>query len=194
MSGGEVSGNTASSGSGAYSSYSRGGGVYVSSGTFTMSGSEISGNTASSPSGARGGGVYASITFDMSGGEVSNNILSGTNSYGREVLMIGGTFKMSGNARPQRVFLLRENYNYVTITGPLSAGPVPIDLGIPSSQTLTDWLGKTILILSGYYGNMADLKTHFTLGNTKQIDSPYTETPIPASYTIGDDGKLENNG
>jgi hypothetical protein len=57
MSGGEISGNTASSG---------GGGVFVgSSGTFTMSGGEISGNTASSGGGAL---VSYSGTFTMSGG------------------------------------------------------------------------------------------------------------------------------
>jgi hypothetical protein len=71
MSGGEISGNTASSSYG-------GGGVYVdSSGTFTMQGGEISGNTASS-----GGGVYvySSGTFTMSGGEISGNTAS--SSYG----------------------------------------------------------------------------------------------------------------
>jgi uncharacterized repeat protein (TIGR02543 family) len=61
-SGSKITGNT--------SSY--GGGVYVSSGTFTMSGGEISGNTASC-----GGGVYVSSgTFTMSGGEISGNTAS----------------------------------------------------------------------------------------------------------------------
>jgi hypothetical protein len=50
MTGGEISGNTASSGS---ISGGFGGGVYV-SGVFTMTGGEISGNTAS----YYGGGVY----------------------------------------------------------------------------------------------------------------------------------------
>jgi hypothetical protein len=51
---GKISGNTVS---GRYD----GGGVHVSSGTFTMSGGEISGNTAS-----RGGGVYLYSNYTFS--------------------------------------------------------------------------------------------------------------------------------
>jgi parallel beta-helix repeat protein/predicted outer membrane repeat protein len=81
MSGGEISGNTASY---------YGGGVYV-SGTFTMSGGEISGNTASSTS---GGGVYVYGTFTMSGGEISGNTASGSGGYGGGVCVSSsGTFK-----------------------------------------------------------------------------------------------------
>jgi hypothetical protein len=90
MSGGEISGNTASSSS---SSYSYGGGVYVSSsGTFTMSDGEISGNTAQV-----GGGVSVGGTFTMSGGEISGNtaLSVGSYSYGGGV-HVNGTFTMSG--------------------------------------------------------------------------------------------------
>jgi hypothetical protein len=57
MSGGEISGNTATV---------RSGGVYMNtSGTFTMSGGKISGNSASSS----GGGVYVyGVEFTFSGG------------------------------------------------------------------------------------------------------------------------------
>jgi hypothetical protein len=198
MSGGEVSGNTASSST--HNAY--GGGVYV-FGTFPMSGGEVSGNTVSSSSdlayGGGGGGVsVGSGTFDMSGGVVSGNILSDTRSFGREVLVFtNGTFKMSGDARPQQIFLLN-NTPYVTITGPLSGEPVPIDLGVFTNVALTNWLiswlGKPILALDSSYdtGNLAYLKTHFTLGNTKWTNlSPFTEAAIPDEYTIGDDGKLE---
>ena len=92
MSGGEISNNTASS-------YGRGGGVYVTGGTFTMSGGEISNNTAAIYG---GGGVYVnSGTFTMSGGEISGN-------YARDDRFIGyggggvwvdsGKFTMSGDA------------------------------------------------------------------------------------------------
>jgi hypothetical protein len=64
MSGGKISGNTASSSSiaGGY-----GGGVAVSFGAFTMNDGEISGNTAAS----RGGGVDVSFgTFTKKGGTI----------------------------------------------------------------------------------------------------------------------------
>jgi uncharacterized repeat protein (TIGR02543 family) len=83
MSGGAISGNTAS----------YGGGVYVySSGTFTMSGGAISGNSSSSSS--SGGGVYVNGgTFTMSGGAISGNSSS---YYGGGVFVNAGTFTMSG--------------------------------------------------------------------------------------------------
>jgi len=77
MSGGEISGNTASASSSS-SFYLGGGGVYVANGTFTMSGGEISGNTASYPSSSSypcgGGGVYVaqswSSYFEKTGGTI----------------------------------------------------------------------------------------------------------------------------
>jgi hypothetical protein len=98
MSGGEITGNTAS----ASASYSHsGGGVYVDGGTFTMSGGEITGNTASGPNSDSGGGVYVyrSGTFTMSGGEITDNTASssGSNSFsGGGVYVDGGTFTKTG--------------------------------------------------------------------------------------------------
>ncbi|MDR1300948.1 MAG: hypothetical protein LBK43_00550 [Treponema sp.] len=95
MSGGEISGNTASNGS------AHGGGVYVAKdGKFTMSDGVISGNTTptTGSGGNRGGGgvfVDGGGTFDMSGGEVSGN----TSSYdggGVFVYGSGGKFTMTG--------------------------------------------------------------------------------------------------
>ena len=83
MSGGTISGNTASD---------VGGGVYVNTdGTFTMSGGEISGNTPVS-----GGGVYvdAGGTFTMSGGEISGN--TARDGGGGVHIVNDGTFTMSG--------------------------------------------------------------------------------------------------
>ena len=88
---GEISGNTSFPTSGG-----RGGGVYVSGGTFTMTGGKISGNTASGSGGGRGGGVYVDGgTFTMSGGEISGNTLSGSSGLGGGVF-IDGTFTMTG--------------------------------------------------------------------------------------------------
>jgi hypothetical protein len=177
MSGGVVSGNTASSG---------GGGVYVlgSDVTFSMSGGVVSGNTASSG----GGGVYVFATFNMSGGAVvRDNILAGTNGYGKEVLS-SGTFTLSGGAMPQRVFLYN-NSRSVTISGPLSGGVVPIDLGVTSSAPLTGYVDQPILTLDSTYstGNLAELKDHFSLGDAKRTDSSTAGTAI-TGYKIDDGG------
>jgi hypothetical protein len=203
MSGGAVSGNTASySGGGVsvsnYASFSMsggavsdntasyGGGVSVSR-NFSMSGGAVSGNTSSY--GGGGGGVcVGGGTFAMSGGAVSGNTLSGTNSYGREVLVRDGTFKMSGEARPERVFLYT-NTRSITISGPLSGPVTPIDLGITSSAPLTGYVNKPILKLDTTYsaGNLAELKAFFVLGNSKYTASPWTETAI-SGYKISDGG------
>jgi uncharacterized repeat protein (TIGR02543 family) len=108
MSGGEISGNTASGGGGVYvsdgtftvnggeisgntASYG-GGGVYILRSTFTMNGGEISGNTVST---AHGGGVYVdpNSTFTMDGGEISGNTAS---SWGGGVFVFSAAFTMRG--------------------------------------------------------------------------------------------------
>jgi hypothetical protein len=174
---GAVSGNTSSGG---------GGGVYVANGTFTMNNGTVSGNTSSFD----GGGVCVASngTFAMHGGTVSDNILSGVHGYGREVLLFGGIFIISGEAWPERVFLY-DNTTFIAIGGPLSSGTVPIDLGITSSTPLSNWLDKSVLKLDDSYstGNLANLKEHFTLGNAKMTESPYTEMPI-TGHKIDDDG------
>jgi hypothetical protein len=184
MSEGEITGNTVSSES-SYS-YSYGGGVYVNKGgLFTMSGGEITGNTASSSYYSSGGGVYMSGNFTMSGGEITGNTaFSEFFSSGGEVY-VNGTFKMSGDARPERVFLY---HSFITISGPLNITGIPIDLQIESS--LTKYVNTPILTLdSTTYpsGNMASLKERFTLGNSKLLETPFTETPI-TGYRIDDNG------
>jgi hypothetical protein len=117
MNGGEISGNTSSSGGGVYviggiftmnggeisdNTSSLGGGVFVSpryvngvsaGGIFTMNDGEISGNTSSGD----GGGVYMSGgTFTMNGGKISGNISSSQSSRGGGgVLAVYGTFTMN---------------------------------------------------------------------------------------------------
>ncbi|MDR3114140.1 MAG: hypothetical protein LBU25_01305 [Treponema sp.] len=82
MSGGTISGNTAS----------WGGGVYVRGGSFTLLGGTISGNTASND----GGGVYVSVgsAFTLLGGTISGNTASGPGGGG--VHVYSGGFTMSG--------------------------------------------------------------------------------------------------
>jgi hypothetical protein len=188
MNGGAVSGN-----SGGYGG--SGGGVFVAygTGTFTMNGGAVSGNSGGY--GGSGGGVCVDGgTFTMNGGTVSGNSLSDTgtgSSYGREVLLSDtGIFKMSGDARPERVFLNSDKP--IIISGALNGGTVSIDLGITSNNPLTGLLNKPVLGLDSSYpsGNLASLKEHFTLGNAKMTVSPYTETPISANYVIGNDGRL----
>jgi hypothetical protein len=80
------------------SSSAGGGGVYVSSGTFTLAGGKILGNMTTS---RYGGGVYveSSGTFTMTSGEISGNTISvsGSGSYGGGVYVAGsGTFTLAG--------------------------------------------------------------------------------------------------
>jgi hypothetical protein len=170
-----------------------GGGVSVSGGTFTMSAGMVSGNTIGSPEFACGGGVLVSGgVFIMSGGAVGGNILN-TTLLGKEVVVKdSGTFILSANARPERIFLY-DTSRYITISGPLSGGIVPIDLGDISGLPVP-WENTQILRVDSSYpgGNSAALKAYFTLGNSVTTDwSSNTETPIPTGpggYTINDDG------
>jgi hypothetical protein len=86
VSGGTVTGNTASPSSTGNSPY--GGGVYLASGTFTMNGGTVSGNTADN-----GGGVYVSGTFTKTGGAIVGNAAK---SSGGGVYVNGGAFNMRG--------------------------------------------------------------------------------------------------
>ncbi|MDR1025663.1 MAG: InlB B-repeat-containing protein [Treponema sp.] len=95
-----------------------GGGVFVSSGTFTMNGGEISGNTsAASPS--FGGGVFVySGMFTMNDGEISGN----TSAYGGGVFVSSsGTFTMSGGE-------ISGNTS-ATVASPSSGGGVSVSSG-----------------------------------------------------------------
>ena len=76
----------------------RGGGVYVSDGTFTMNGGEISGNTVSSSyEGEGGGGVYvADGIFTMNDGEISGNTVSGSGFYVSSCSKGGGVYVADG--------------------------------------------------------------------------------------------------
>ena len=72
---------------------SKGGGVYVGGGTFTMTGGSIAGNTAES-----GGGVYVEEggTFTMEDGSINNNQV--TSGGGGGVMVNKGSFTLSGGS------------------------------------------------------------------------------------------------
>jgi hypothetical protein len=193
MNDGAVSGNTATATGTGTLVRSAGGGVYIFDGTFTMNDGSVSGNTATAIStgtlvASIGGGVSVTGAFTMSGGAISGNMLSGAHSYAREAL-IDGLFNISGDARPERI-LLNANTWFITISGPLSGEPIPIDLGIASGEPLTDWVSKPVLKLDPSYsgGDLPNLKTYFTLGNSVITPlPPFTEEPIEG-YKIDDGG------
>jgi hypothetical protein len=97
MTGGEITGNTASHPNNHSASHSSGGGVFVSeNGIFSMSNGKITGNTAIVNStrvtfDSYGGGVCVIGTFTMTGGEISGNT-SSSNSY----ISLGGGVYVSG--------------------------------------------------------------------------------------------------
>lgn len=74
---------------------SKGGGVYVGGGTFTMTGGSIAGNTAES-----GGGVYVDEggTFTMEDGSINNNQVTSGGGGGGGVMVNKGTFTLSGGS------------------------------------------------------------------------------------------------
>jgi len=100
LNGGEITGNTASSNPLTVPGYSRGGGVYVDSGTFTMTGGEIAGNKAlAANSGVGGGGgvfVSAVGSFTMNSGIISGNTASASGSSIGGGVYVFGNFTMNG--------------------------------------------------------------------------------------------------
>ena len=100
LSGGEISGNTATYNGSSGSRYGYGGGVY-NVGGFEMSGGVIANNTATSNTASGyGGGVYNVGGFEMSGGVISNNTATSNTAsgYGGGVCSTGASasFILSG--------------------------------------------------------------------------------------------------
>jgi hypothetical protein len=165
------------------------GGVYVSSGRFTMSGGTISNNSA----GGNGGGIYADIgnaTFEMIGGTISGNsaggngggvgvtstgvftmsggVISGnTAANGRGAFIASSAVTMSGSAyfaQDSEVYL--SGSTTIALSGALIAYPAAM-VAVPSYAT-------TRLVLTG------DLTT----------DNIGRFTVKQAGWSIGSDGKL----
>jgi hypothetical protein len=78
----------------------KGGGVYVSAGSFTMSGSALISENQLTINNSFGGGVYfKGTTFDMHGGTISDNKASGTfRCEGGGVYISDGSFNIGGTA------------------------------------------------------------------------------------------------
>jgi hypothetical protein len=94
--------------------FSAGGGVEVSGGTFTMEGGTISGNTAKGAGPASGGGVYIiGGTFTMEGGEISGNTAKNSD----ETIAEGGGVT------------IRQNSTFTMKGGKISGNTAESDLG-----------------------------------------------------------------
>ena len=142
MSNGEISENTASS---------YGGGVYVSSGTFTMSGGTLSGNNG----GSRGGGVYvgSSGTFTKeSGGTIygmdASDSLKNTATYGYAAYVSSGERR---NSTAGEGVTLDSSVSSEA-GGWESAGTLQISLPVSSDPTLADaaiWVGQSTQFSAG---------------------------------------------
>jgi uncharacterized repeat protein (TIGR02543 family) len=181
MTGGEISGNTASTG----------GGVNVASGTFKMKGGRITKNNASvGPSGSstgNGAGVHVSGIFEMENGEIFDNTAS--NSGGGVFVGNNGTFTMTGGeitgnnevrVSPSIIlFTLSGNANIGVITlmaNNTTHASITIADKYEGSATLNLYGSSAIATVIGYWGGKVVIKgeTGYTL----------TESDI-SKFTLG---------
>jgi len=146
--GATITGNIQSNNKGFFIS-SRGGGVCVSSGTFTMNGGVISNNTA-----VEGGGVYVASNFVMNGGVISGNTASAGGgvhiSRNNTFTMIGGTItdntaSKGGGVFTTGIFTMRGG-TITRNTATEYGGGVCIDWGTHLGHEST----KTGGIITGY--------------------------------------------
>jgi len=167
-----------------------GGGVFVSTGTFTMSGGEISGNDANGSTSSSGGGVYNRGTFNMSGSAViSGNTANGNTatSGGGGVFDSGGIFNMSGGSISGNI-LTGANANggglYISV-GTFRVGGAAKILGNTKTSA-----GSNNVYLSG--------STFIILGNgtpaTENVPSPGTGMEIHVKSTANADGVIVESG
>ncbi|MEI6101241.1 MAG: hypothetical protein WCP73_05315 [Eubacteriales bacterium] len=98
MSGGTISGNSTNSAKAG--TYSRGGGVFISSSVFNMSGGTISANQANNSAGgyAEGGGVFNWNIMNMTGGTISgNSSFKGGGVFNYTTVTMSGNSLISSN-------------------------------------------------------------------------------------------------
>ena len=178
MEGGSIIGNITGTGK-------TGGGVGLTSATFTMTGGKIEYNVA-----AAGGGVYSDKgTFTMRDGEIDNNTATGY-GMGGGVGIGNGTFtmtggKISGNNATSKGGGVYYNNGTVTLGGTakitdntLSGGTTANDLYLPKGKTVTLGTG------TGEGGNgVAVPTTGFSVGVTT-LTAP-TETALVKITTNG---------
>jgi hypothetical protein len=189
MTGGSVTGNTAT----------HGGGVYMSNASFTMTGGSVTGNAATGSGGGvclvgpgsrfdmqggtigegystrntapTGNGVYVETgTFDMSGGSLRNN--------GVHVL---GKITMKGGARviDDWIYLGRDTF-FITLTGDLT-GETPVAVIYPQNTAA----GTTVL--AGTPPLIPNNRAKFYVDIAGSNPPP----PYPGLSSIDDDGKLK---
>jgi hypothetical protein len=157
---------------------SGGGGVYVSSGTFTMKGGSIEGNTVSDGSNNRGGGVYVN-----SGGTFtmeSGTIIGNTASDGGGVEVNGGIFTM-----------IHALITYNTATGSFGGGGVHVNSGTftmidgditENEATGGDGSGDGVYVNSGGTFTMEGGRIYRNTTSTK------------GGLYVSDDGTFNENG
>ena len=188
--GGEISGNWASFG----------GGVDV-YGTFNMSGGEITDNEAT-----YGGGVEvrgSTAAFNMSGGSITKNTASGNGaSEGGGVLVLGGTFTVSGSANitgntANNVYLydgktitiggggLSGTIGVTTKTKPAENKPVTVIADTKGISVLT----KHVVSDDNAYktavrGSTIVLQVRETTGGETPQPVPVTGITLPATATL----------
>lgn len=126
-----MSGSSSISNNMAFGSASRGGGIYLPSGTFTMSdNASVTNNTASN-----GGGVFTDGTFTMTGGTITGN--TAISNGGGVYVYTNGSFSISGaptvtnNTRSSdntgnNVLLLKNKT--IGITNPLTSGKIGVTM------------------------------------------------------------------
>ena len=177
MTGGEISGNTATS---------NGGGVNIGNGgKFTMSGGEITGNTATS----NGGGVNIGNggKFTMSGGAISGN----TAGYaGGGVYVSGGTFTMNGGEIKSNTAETNGGGVYVTKTASSSNSAFTMNGGEISGNTAKS-IGGGVLVDNGTF-TVSD-KPIVSENTSESAGKEVTDNVyLPANKTITIDSGLTN--
>jgi uncharacterized protein with FMN-binding domain len=165
MSGGEISGNSASNGGGVYVAYG---------GTFTMSDGEISGNT-----GGIGGGVYLmDATFTLEDGKITGNT---TRNYG------GGVYV--GDTGNETTFFIMKGGEISDNTGGgvyLSSGTFTMEDGEISGNTSGD--GGGVYVSSGTF-TMSDGKIS---GNISEASGGGVSVGSPGTF-IMEGGEISGN-
>ena len=207
INGGEISGNSAKSGSGVFSetngsltinggvisgnraSNSDGGGVYATANTtFVMNGGEISGNSAR----LSGGGVDTAGTFTMNGGVISGNKITYTGGGGGGVCLRNGSFTMtagviSGNTSFVRGGGIDISYGTFIMTGGVISGNTAATFGNGVHHT-----GPGGFQMSGAAQVTADNDVYLPNGKIIEITGnltvplpDYAAIITPASYAAG---------
>lgn len=181
MSGGSITGNTASSG----------GGVYISYGTFTMNDGTISGNTASD-----GGGVLVAsdASFIMNGGTVSENVAY---SCGGGVQVFEGSFTMSDGVIAENTAKYGGGVSVDGGTFKVTGTPVITENTDGTAvNNVYMWSGKTIAVETLSSGTsigvtMAEKTGTFTAGGADYADDGYFVSDIDEYLVVANGQNLK---